>query len=328
MIPTKRAAPASPSPADKRPCNASAVLTNPSLVGAITDYGTNCLALCPTLYDVFDLSNVKSCSFEEDEAAFNRLSGKHVMNGYVDHEEDLSKDELVVRAKASVTDPKALYRALEVHQKLAEIVAPIATTYELPAGGIQQFSLFGERAMLFAPSSRVDPTSNTWGRADLVKIFNNEEIELRDNGFGVPHGIGWHWYNLSEDGACAFCAAAGTVEENDELEKDGGYGEADNEIPDVWHAFLEAHGLHVNAFRSWRNYAYEALVENSEAHRAFCSNVMQPLQAHLRAHSSDVKFVTCDYRDGGDQIVSSSFVGGLTADGYLVGVFFGFEDVL
>ncbi|EQC25324.1 hypothetical protein SDRG_16787 [Saprolegnia diclina VS20] len=55
---------------------------------------------------------------------------------------------------------------------------------------------------------------------------------------------------------------------------------------------------------------------------------MQPLQAHLRAHSSDVKIVTCDYRDSVDQIVSSSFVGGLTADGYLIGVFFGFVDVL
>ncbi|KDO19215.1 hypothetical protein SPRG_15658 [Saprolegnia parasitica CBS 223.65] len=328
MTSTKRAAPASPSSLGKRPCSASTVLTNPSLIGAITDYSTNCLALCPTLYDIFDLSNVASCSFQEDEAAFNRLSGKHVTNGYVDHEEDLSKDELVARAKASVADPKALYRALEVHQKLAEIIAPITTTYSLPAGGIQQFALFGERPMLFAPSCRVDPTLTTWGRDDLVQIFNNNEIEFRDNGFGVPHGVGWHWSNVSDDGECAFCSAAGIVEENEELERDGGYGEEDNEIPDVWHAFIAAHGLHVNAFRSWRNYAYNALVANSEAHRSFCSNVIQPLQAHLRAHLSDVKIVTCDYRDGGGQIVSSSFVGGLTADGYLVGVFFGFEDVL
>ncbi|KDO29730.1 hypothetical protein SPRG_04847 [Saprolegnia parasitica CBS 223.65] len=234
------------------------------------------------------------------------LGGKHVTSGYVDHEANLGKDELVARAKASVKDHKALYRALEVRHKLIEIVSPISYHHYRQAGGIAQFDIYDVRPMLFAPSCRVDPTSNTWGRDDLVQIFNNDEIEFRDNGSGVPNGVGWHWYNASEDQSID-CS----------LQDECSYGEHHNEISDNWRAFMAAHGLHINAFRSWRAYAHKALVQNSDAHRAFCSDVIKPLRAHLTAHLSDVKFVTCAYCDDCDQVTSTSFLGGVSPDGYL-----------
>ncbi|EQC42270.1 hypothetical protein SDRG_00010 [Saprolegnia diclina VS20] len=128
--------------------------------------------------------------------------------------------------------------------------------------------------------------------------------------------------------ALAFPTALGGTGTTCRTTDEFGYGEHHNEISDNWRAFIDAHGLHINAFRSWRAYAHEALVQNSEAHRAFCSNVMQPLRAHLTAHLSDVKIVTCNYCNDCDQIVSTSFLGGVSPDGYLIGVFFGFVDVL
>ncbi|KDO19218.1 hypothetical protein SPRG_15661 [Saprolegnia parasitica CBS 223.65] len=301
--------------------SARAVLTNPSLVGAISDFTASCLDLCPTLYDVYETK------WGPWHDLVTSLSGKHVPNGYVDHEANLNREELVARAKASVKNHKALYRALQVRHKLAEIVAPITKHHYRQAGGIMQFDIYDVRPMLFAPSCRVDPTSTTWGRDDLVKIFNNDGIEFRENGSGVPNGVGWHWYNVSEDGGCAFCATAGTIEIDYALQDEYGYGEHHNEISDNWRAFIAAHGLHINAFRSWRAYAHKALVQNSDAHRAFCSDVIKPLRTHLTAHLSDVKFITCAYCDDRDQVTSMSFLGGVSPDGYLVGVFFGFVDV-
>ncbi|EQC42269.1 hypothetical protein SDRG_00009 [Saprolegnia diclina VS20] len=271
-----------PSSSFDRACSASAVFTNPSLVVAIFGFCPSCLDVCPKLYEV------RGSRGDPYYYLVASLAGKHVTNGYVDHEANLCRDELVARAKASVKDHKALYRALAVRHKMAEIVAPISHHHFRQAGGIHQFDIYDVRPTLFAPSCRVDPTSTTWGRDDLVKIFNCDGIEFRENGMGVPNGVAWHWYNASEDGSCAFCATAGTVEIDYARQDECSYGEY-NEISANWRAFITAHGLHINAFRSGRSGAQMALVTNSDAHRAFCRDVVQPLRAHLTAHLSDVK---------------------------------------
>ncbi|KDO19217.1 hypothetical protein SPRG_15660 [Saprolegnia parasitica CBS 223.65] len=310
MASLKRAA-SPPSAPAKRLCIASEVLTNPSLVGSITDFSTDCLAFCPTLYDVDELVHA-------GKSFLDRLCGKHVPNGYVDHAANLSKDELVARAKASVTNPKALYRALKVLQKLAEIVAPIDATYGGAASGMHDFDFCYMTPMLFAPSCRVDPTSTTWGRDDLVKIFDDDSLALSE-GRGVPDGFGWHWYNLSEDGTCAFCATAGTVQESAELQ----YESDSSPASDTWRAVVEANGLHPYILRGWRSYAYHALLFNRDTHRDFCRNVVQPLRAHLRAHLRDVKIVRCFNASPRE---AATILGGISTDGYLVGLWFGAFD--
>ncbi|OQR94113.1 hypothetical protein ACHHYP_01694 [Achlya hypogyna] len=334
-IPTKRTSGSPPTSPSKRSCSgAAAVLTNPELVAVITDYSANCLELCPELYEVLDMDDIGSGTFEEQEQALMRLNGRYVANGFVDAnlnpDDDVDAEELVERAKASVTDFKALHRALQVRQKLAEFADLIKDEHERPAAGIEQYDFCKAGPIIFQPTFLVDPTSGTWGREDLIKIFQNDELAIQD-GRGVPNGLGWHYWNvLSSNDHCAYCAAAEGIDPDNEALRDdsGGYGDGEPKVSDAWKSFMEEKGLDSRAFLSWRSYAYERLVSEKDEHVEFCTRVVRPLKAYLESNLADVKLVTIDYRDDCDQIASTSFVGGLTTDGYLVGIYFCFIDVL
>ncbi|EQC42267.1 hypothetical protein SDRG_00007 [Saprolegnia diclina VS20] len=294
------------SPPTSRSCSASTVLTNPSLVSAITDYSTNCLAFCPTLYDEDVFENMGM-------SYLDILCRRHITNGYVD-DKYVGCFELAKRAETSVTDHKALYRALVMRQKLAEIIARALTTYKRPpAGSTGHFDFYNISTLLMAPCCRPNPTSMRWGREDMTKLFNYPRDDLVGDRFSIPHGVGWHWYNLSDDGTCAFCTSSATLASNDEEE---------DAVAVAWVSLVDAHGLHPNTSESWRQDAADALIHHRATHRAFCSNVLQPLHAQLTAHLADVKIVTCFEADVGAYKDSISFLAGVTRDGYIAGVFF------
>ncbi|KAF0699173.1 Aste57867_10225 [Aphanomyces stellatus] len=295
---------------------------------AIADHSANakCLELCPALY-------------EATNEHFWRLEDQHVTCGYVDLR-TLSKDDLIVRAKASVTDHDALYRALQVHHKLGEYATSIKEEYKQEAaGGVLVFEMFNVGAVMFQPDCRVDARKTTWGADDVAKIFGvtsipepergggkgmawtpRPKVVFLDDGQGVPPGLGWHFFNIVQ-GDCRFCAAADSVHSsnaNDESETvTNGSGDA----------CLSAMGLDAKTCAySSEDSAVDALINNSEQHRAFCSNVVRPLTAYMDATLTDVKFVTIlsHHRCEPDGM---SFLGGLTADGYLVGMCIGFVNV-
>ncbi|KAF0686264.1 Aste57867_21870 [Aphanomyces stellatus] len=316
---TKRAATAGTDSPSKRPCSAASVLTNPALAGSIADFSANCLTLCPELYDVFEVPGDQPFAFDEDDdeylKGYKRLIGKHVVNGYVDHEDDLSKDDLVSRAKASVADPHALYRALEIRQKLGEFAALVKTHHDA-AAGLDQFDFIVLRPILFAPESREDSSATTWGREDFEKIYGTDDIDFHDTGVaGMPLGLLWHYRHMEDGGECKFCAAAEGTEENETMENEG-----EDEWSEAWTNWASEKGLDRDTLGKYRGTAYRALAYQSDTHGPFCTNVVRPLKAYLDNHLTDVKLVTTDFLDTGDETIGSVFLGGLTPDGYLAGL--------
>ncbi|OQR88379.1 hypothetical protein ACHHYP_06840 [Achlya hypogyna] len=335
---SKRACSNTEVPSTKRPCTSSAVLTNPSLVSAIKDYSASCLDICPELYDVYASDVWHRYSAYYDDQSFGRIMGKSVNNGFVvpdlaSYEEfdmtlgcykEVNVELLVACAKSSVTDYQALYRALQVRQKLAEFATAINGKYRDCATGHGQCQL-SAGPILFQPTLLVSPAAGTWGRADLVKIFQNPNLLIPDDGIGVPDGFRWHFWNITNN-HCALCAAIDTIDTYTTEEKDMlDYPQCYEEVTDIWTNIINKNGLEVFPFMPYPGSALRSLMEEKDDHAGFCATVVRPLKALLEGYLSDVKLLTVHSCDRADQSFASSFAGGLTTDGYLVGIYFGFE---